>query len=186
MGTPESRDIYNHLKSQGYADIYTRYKSGSTISWAISEARERETGSTLIFQTGINNITNTGQDNNNILHQFKKMIKENHDKKIILTSILPAANRFGEAYTRVSEVNEELKRLAINEGVTYIDLEGVYKIDNKLNFEMYRNEGKFLHLNDAGNECFIKKVDEEIRRTGGSFLKLTQVFWRTRPNKNVN
>ena len=179
VGASRIRDIYHHTKSQGYTNINTRFKSGSTISWARGEIRNIESGANVIVQTGINNIRNTRQENDNILHQFRELIKENTDKNIIITSILPAANRSGETYARVSTINDGLKKIANQERVTYIDLEGEFLKENRLNFELYKYEGKYLHLNSAGNEIFIKKVDEAMRLTGVTFLKLDQVFWRT-------
>ena len=110
------------MKTQGYTDIFARYKGGSTIAWARGEIREREAGSRIIVQTGVNNILNTGQGNGNILFQFKQLVKENRDKTIILTSILPAGNRNGKLIKRIDELNDELKAFAVEEHVTYVDL----------------------------------------------------------------
>ena len=86
VGGSRARDIFLFMKRQGYTEINTSYKSGSTINWARGEIRNKENGATIILQTGVNNILNTKQSNANIIHQFKELLKENEDKKIYITS----------------------------------------------------------------------------------------------------
>lgn len=109
------------MKGLGYVDIGTRYKSGSTINWMRNEIRSLEEGVTLIIQTGINNILNTKQSNANIIHQYRQLLKENKNKNIIMSSIIPASDRKGELYSRVFEINEELRRMAEQEQVTVMN-----------------------------------------------------------------
>lgn len=86
-----------------------------------NEIRSLEEGVTLIIQTGINNILNTKQSNANIIHQYRQLLKENKNKNIIMSSIIPASDRKGELYSRVFEINEELRRMAEQEQVTVMN-----------------------------------------------------------------
>ena len=138
---------------------------------------------TLIIQTGINNILNTKQSNANLIFQYRELLRENKDKNIVITSIIPASNRKGKLYLRVFEVNNELRNLAKQEQVTFVDCEQDFIQNSTLNFHLFKRAGIYLHLNDSGNELFINKVDAALKRLGIPFLKLTQVFWNTRPSK---
>ena len=169
------------MKGLGYVDIGTRYKSGSTINWMRNEIRSLEEGVTLIIQTGINNILNTKQSNANLIHQYRQLLKENKNKNIIISSIIPASDRKGELYHRVFEVNEELRRIAKQEQVTFVDCEQAFIENAVLKFDLYKRAGIYLHLNEKGNELYVNMVDSVMRRLGIPFLTLSQVFWKTGP-----
>ena len=182
IGGSRARDIYRHMKSTGCTDIYTRYRGGSTIAWARGEIKEREEGSRIVVQTGANNILNTKQENQNIPHQFKVLIRENRDKKIILTSILPFADRNGNVETRIDEINKELAKLANRENVTFIDLTDILVSNHMLNLDLYKKEGRYIHFNSDGNRRIVEKIDQIFKQNGDAFLvKHARIFWRTGP-----
>ena len=181
IGDSRVRDIYNYMKAQGYTAIRTKYRRGSTVNWARCEIGELKDHSRIVLQTGINNILSTKQSNSNIVHQFRKLVRENRNKEVVITSILPASSRKGDIPSRIFEINNELKKLAFQENIAYIDLTDLFMAGNELDYGLYKKEGRYIHLNDKGNEKFIRTIDEALRRKGDSFLKLTQVFWRTGP-----
>ena len=148
-----------------------------------------EEHATIILQTGINNILNSKQNNESIVHQYRQLIRENiANKKIIVTSILPASRNEGNVSGRIQEVNKQLKRVCCVEGATYVEMEG-YLDGNTLNREFYNqlSNGHLIHLNMAGAEKFVEILDESLKISLGISLKPNkgQVFRQTslRPRK---
>ena len=82
-------------------------------------------------------------------------------------------------FPEVYLINEALKKITENSKVIFIDLTDIYIKENNLKYELYKKEGKFLHLNNAGNELFIQKINNVFKNNGSIFLKLNQVFWNT-------
>ena len=132
IGDSRIRSLYNFMKGK-YKNIGSRFRGGSRITWSRWEARKTEEGSTLILQTGINNILNTTQTKESILHQFKQLIRENVEtKKVIITSILPVSGFSDIINALVDEINKGLKKMAEAEGAIFIDMENKFGTRNKM------------------------------------------------------
>ena len=99
------------------------------------------------------------------------------------TSILPSADRRGIINRRIDEINLELARLANQINVVFINCSEHFMQEDELNYDLYKKGGQYIHLNDEGNKLIVDLIDHVVKKNGGSFKKLTQVFWRRWPTQ---
>ena len=158
-----------------------KYKGGSTIEWARCTAAELQEGVTTVFQTGINNILNTRQSNNNIIHQFKMLTREgvSRGNTVIITSILPT-DIGPNVDQRVEEINAALSKIVEREGGIFIDMTKYFIENGRIVEQFYRYErgyerDGFLHLNAGGASIMARKINQIIQEYGGS--EIIEDFW---------
>ena len=159
--------------------VVVRCCGGSKISWARKEVRRIATqvkNPVIIIQSGINNILNTRQDDENITHQVRCMIKEAcrwlPKNRVIFTSIIPTDIGGERIATRVRDLNQTLYQVVTGEGATFIDLQSYFTTvsrdgdgNSRLNKHAYRLEGKsHIHLNRIGSTILASVIDAEIYR----------------------
>lgn len=125
--------------------------------------------SIVFIQVGFNDL-NDGRTIDDIVNDYKKIIDNIKDNrpyaKIVINSLLPVnrdiedfdSDRVKDSYNDdVLKLNNNLKVLASNKKIDYIDLYSILSEDNKLN-DKYTNNG--IDLNDEG----YKKVVNEIKK----------------------
>lgn len=125
--------------------------------------------SIVFIQVGFNDL-NDGRSIDDIVNDYKKIIDNIKDNrpyaKIVINSLLPVnrdiedfdSDRVKDSYNDdVLKLNNNLKVLASNKKIDYIDLYSILSEDNKLN-DKYTNNG--IDLNDEG----YKKVVNEIKK----------------------
>ena len=123
----------------------------------------------LFILVGINDISQN-KTNKEILENYKailKLIKEGTpNTKVYVQSLLPINNDF-KRYSRligkeeqVTKLNEELKKFAQKENVTYLNVNPLFLDENKKLNKNYTTDG--LHLNDIGYKIWSTELDKYI------------------------
>ena len=123
-----------------------------------------------MIQTGVNNVLNTIQDDDNIKHQMRCLIREGLSKvpksRLYITSIIPTDSGGLYGMRRLLQLNKDLKEVARTEGAIYIDMKQYITENNKsLNKELYQSVyGEHIHLNYDGNKVLAYSIAEQITR----------------------
>jgi len=125
-----------------------------------------ESGPDKIFLLIGTNDLAYGKKGDYILENYKKIIesikKNAPDCSLYIQSILPVDDALH--YTRpnkeIIKINEELKLLAQEYSMTYIDIWSTFKDKNGMLDKSYSLDG--LHLNGAGYEVWKKIIEKYI------------------------
>ena len=125
--------------------------------------------SIVFIQVGSNDLKDN-RSIEDITNDYKKIIDNIKDNrpyaKIVINSLLPInkdnddfdSDRVNDSYSDdVVKLNSELKKLADDKNIDYIDLYNVLSEDNKL-IDDYTDNG--IDLNDEG----YKKIEIEIKK----------------------
>ena len=162
----------------------------------------KETGTyTIVFQTGINNVINTSQSDENIRYQVKCLIRENVNKRknlqVIFTSIIPSNIYGSDTIIRVKELNRTLENIVTEEGGVFLDLDRFFTRGFDLVENLYRQEEYgLLYLNDAGLTVLAHVINSSLENEDIETTKRRDFQWernryrgrwteRTQMNGNV-
>ena len=157
------------MRDNEYTGIGSRFKGGSTISWTRYELKKLEKDAIVVVQTGVNNLLNTDQTMDNIRYQFREMIRENRDKKLYITSIIPIKNQEDRLWERVEDMNKEIEKLAYEEKVPFMNI-GRNLTEKRGEFADIDDEDVCIHLNENGNQIVIQEIDNKLREDGIRFM----------------
>ena len=164
-------NIIRYMKVNGLKrKCIAKFRGGSTIEWARRTAADLQPNVTTVFQTGVNNLLNTNQDNKNIIHQFRMLTKEGIERgnTVIVTSILPTDIGGYELNKRVNEINMALSRVVPTEGGIFMDMTQHFVKDGYLVRELYSRERHgLLLLSAAGANIMAHKINETVINQGG-------------------
>ena len=166
MGNLVKNMKVNNLKRKCIA----KYKGGSKIEWARLTASELQPNVNTVFQTGMNNILNTRQTNNNIVHQFRVLTREGvaNGHNVVVTSILPTDIGGSRVAKRVDEINRSLRRVVAEEGGTFLDMTDFFMKNGRIIESLYKREHQgYLHLNEKGASVMTHKINQTIIELGG-------------------
>lgn len=160
---------------------YLHYRGGSTIDWCRRGSDDlREENCIVVFQTGINNLLNTNQTFNNILHQIGELVKENirRNRRVVFCSIIPANLGDYDLQECIKELNELIEVRVIEEGGEFLNLQKHFEWKGRLSTYLYGEETcGYLHLNMDGNKVFLRQMEAIIE---GKTRMCSQVFRRSR------
>ncbi|MEI7633348.1 MAG: GDSL-type esterase/lipase family protein [bacterium] len=91
----------------------------------------------------------------------KKLIADNPRAKLHLQSILPTRGRYAFHKPTIISMNDNIKRIAAENGADYIDLFAQVADEQGLLREDFTRDG--LHLVPAGYEVWTRTVEERIK-----------------------
>ena len=152
------------------------------MNWARKETKKiiaREQQCDIVFQTGVNNIINTNQNDENIIYQIRNLIKENAGTKhnIFFTSIIPCDIHGSDTTRRIKKINLALRQVVEEEGGIFMDLDIYFTRQNRLNRELFYVEREgLLHLNEMGRTVLAHAINLAISKVDLIESNRTPVF----------
>ena len=138
----------------------------------------------VFIMIGTNDM-NWGISNDSVALGVREIVQriknESPRTKIVVQSILPTNDCYGyflghtKRYKDVAVINDMLKTMSEEEGVTYLDLYSRFaNEEGKLNTD-YSNDG--LHINGAGYQVWKNAIEEEIGRLPQPLRKTKASVW---------
>jgi len=119
----------------------------------------------IFIMIGVNDLANL-KTTDFIVSNYKKIIsritESTPETKIYIQSILPTDETMhvNQKNAYIIEINNQLKQIALDNGLTYIDLFSLFKLEtNQLNPE-YSLDG--LHLNGKGYLVWKKAIEKYV------------------------
>ncbi len=139
----------------------------------------------MIFLMIGTNDMNHGADNDSIARSVRTVVQriksESPRTKVIVQSILPTNDCYGlftghtKRWHDVAVINDMLKTMAEEEGVTYLDLYSCFSDEEGKMDPKYSNDG--LHLNGEGYDLWKRVVKNEIGKLPQPVRKSKLPIW---------